>query len=193
MPARGSARDLLVTTTAELIYRRGVGASGVDTITRESGVSKPTLYAHFRSKNELVEAALRWRHRQRREETEVWLDGVETTGVDKVLAVFDWVAEANLAAGARGCAFVNAAVELVDDEDEPARATIRAHKAWWQDVFADLVREAGAADVDDLSAELVLLLDGVLSRVLVEGTREPLAAAKRLAALAIRARLESTR
>jgi AcrR family transcriptional regulator len=102
MAVRGAARDLLVATAAEMIYRRGVSAAGVDAITRESGVSKPTLYTHFRSKDELVTAALEWRHERRRREVSALLAAVDGSGIDKVLSVLDWVAEVNLASGLRG-------------------------------------------------------------------------------------------
>jgi AcrR family transcriptional regulator len=86
MAVRGAARDLLVATAAEMIYRRGVSATGVDAITRESGVSKPTLYTHFRSKDELVTAALEWRHERRRREVSAFLAAVDGSGIDKVLS-----------------------------------------------------------------------------------------------------------
>ncbi|MFD8499844.1 TetR/AcrR family transcriptional regulator [Amycolatopsis sp. NPDC059657] len=188
MANRGEARDLLVTTAAELIYRRGVGASGVDTITRESGVSKPTLYAHFRSKGDLVEAALEWRHERRRRELTAYLDEIGGSGIDRVLAVFDWVAEVNLASGLRGCAFLNAAVELVEDADAPALEVVRRHKTWWRGIFTGLLAESAVSGREELADELMLLLDGAFARVLVTKGVEPVRAARRLAELAIAAR-----
>ena len=60
-----SARERLVDTAEALFYARGITATGVDTVVREAGVSKPTLYAHFRSKDELVAAVLEARHARR--------------------------------------------------------------------------------------------------------------------------------
>jgi AcrR family transcriptional regulator len=161
MAVRGAARDLLVATAAEMIYRRGVSATGVDAITRESGVSKPTLYTHFRSKDELVTAALEWRHERRRRDERVPGRGGRLRDRQGALSVFDWVSEVNLASGLRGCAFLNAAVELVEESDEPALAVVRGHKAWW--------------------------LVGTFARVLVTREIEPAQPARRLAAMAIRA------
>jgi AcrR family transcriptional regulator len=191
MAVRGAARDLLVTTAAEMIYRRGVSATGVDTITRESGVSKPTLYTHFRSKDELVTAALEWRHERRRSELTAFLVAVGGSGIDRALAIFDWVAEVNLASGLRGCAFLNAAVELVEESDEPALAVVRGHKAWWLGLFQALLAESGVPDRDEVAEELMLLLDGTFARMLVTRDVKPAKTARRLAAMAIRARLGS--
>lgn len=185
MTTRGTARDLLVTTAAEMMYRRGVAATGVDTITRQSGVSKPTLYSHFRSKDELVTAALKWRHDQRRRELAAYLVEIGGPAIDRVLAIFDWIAEVHRKSGLRGCAFLNAAVEFVDQSDEPALAVVRQHKEWWLGVFTALLAEAAVPDRDELAEELMVLLDGASARVLVTGGIEPVAVARRLAAMAI--------
>ena len=59
-----SKRDLLINTALELFSREGFHATGIDRILSESGVAKMTLYNHFKSKDELILAALR-----RRDET----------------------------------------------------------------------------------------------------------------------------
>jgi hypothetical protein len=90
-----------------------------------------------------------------------------------VLSVFDWVAEVNLASGLRCCAFLNAAVELVEESDEPALAVVRGHKAWWLELFRALLAESGVPDRDEVAEELMLLLDGTFARVLVTREVEP--------------------
>lgn len=185
---RGRARERLVVTAAEEFYRRGVTASGVDTISKESGVSKPTLYSHFRSKSELVAAALEWRHEQRRAELQEYLSGCGATGVGRVLAVFDWLAEACAATEFRGCAFLNANAELVAPADEPARAVAQRHKAWWRETFAELAAEAGLREPAEIGEELLLLLDGANARLSVEHTAEPVQVARRMAEVLLRGR-----
>ncbi|BCJ30335.1 TetR/AcrR family transcriptional regulator [Actinocatenispora sera] len=187
---RGTARDRLIETTAAVIYRRGVTATGVDTITAAATVSKPTLYAHFRSKSELVTAALARQHGDRRDELARHLDGLaDRSPAERILAIFDWLGEGQRAAGARGCAFVNAAAELVEDDDAAARQVIRDHKRWWADTFTELARQGGADDPAVVGAQLLLVLDGANARVLVEGDTAPFALARRLAELVLAAGL----
>ena len=57
-------RDHLVDTALKLFCERGFHATGIDTILAESGVAKMTLYNHFRSKDELIIAALQKRDEQ---------------------------------------------------------------------------------------------------------------------------------
>ena len=52
------ARERLLRATSELIYADGIEATGVDAIATHAGVTKRTLYQHFRSKDQLVGAAL---------------------------------------------------------------------------------------------------------------------------------------
>ena len=56
--SRVTSRDKLIEAAAKLFYERGVHATGVDAVVHAAGLTKPTLYSHFRSKDELVAAVL---------------------------------------------------------------------------------------------------------------------------------------
>lgn len=144
-----SARERLVDTAEALFYARGITATGVDTVVREAGVSKPTLYAHFRSKDELVTAVLDARHARRMN---------ELGGAADPLAVFDALAGFYAREGARGCAFLNAAAELGAGHE-----AVVAEKAWLEGLLAELCGD------ERLASQLLLLLDGVAGRVVVHG------------------------
>src|SRR6201992_3103849 len=53
------ARQRILDTAAELFYRDGINATGVEKLAAESSVSKRTLYQHFPSKTAVVEEYLR--------------------------------------------------------------------------------------------------------------------------------------
>ena len=52
-------RERILAAAAELFYRHGVRAVGVDAIAEAAGTNKMTLYRHFPSKDELVAEYLR--------------------------------------------------------------------------------------------------------------------------------------
>lgn len=52
-------RAQLIETATHLFNHLGVHATGIDRIAAEAGVTKRTLYKHFRTKEELVLAVLR--------------------------------------------------------------------------------------------------------------------------------------
>src|SRR5688500_4379768 len=159
-----TAREKLVDTAERLFYADGITATGVDTVVREAGVSKPTLYAHFGSKQDLVAAVLHARHARRAAELEAHLARSE----NKLLAVFGFLADWYGREGARGCGFLNAAAELPDAGGAP-RAAIAAEKAWMQELLTALAREACQPDPERLASQLLLLVDGVSGRVVVHG------------------------
>src|ERR1700751_980067 len=53
------ARQRILDAAAELFYREGINATGVERLAAESSVSKRTLYQHFPSKTAVVEESLR--------------------------------------------------------------------------------------------------------------------------------------
>src|SRR3546814_1385363 len=66
--APGRAVDRIRATARDLFYREGIRAVGVDEIVTRAGVTKPSLYRSFPSKDELAAAYLRdyeqefWQH-----------------------------------------------------------------------------------------------------------------------------------
>jgi AcrR family transcriptional regulator len=158
----------LLDTATELFYERGIGATGVDAVVAASGVSKPTLYAQFGSKSELVAAVLERRHTRRMASLQAALAARAEDPRGRLLAVFDWLADWYVAEGSRGCAFLNAAAELPDPAD-PGREVARRQKRWTRDYLAGLARQAGLAEPERLGSQLLLLMDGASSRIAVEG------------------------
>src|SRR5215467_16160331 len=52
-------RERILAVTADLFYRHGIRAVGVEAIAEAAGTNKMTLYRHFASKDELVAEYLR--------------------------------------------------------------------------------------------------------------------------------------
>src|SRR5215467_1723626 len=116
-------RERILSVAADLFYRRGIRAVGVESIAEAAGTNKMTLYRHFDSKDELVAEYLR----QEAAKGEACWAALEAQHPGDPLAqVRAWLAE--MAAhvvdrNSRGCALANAAVEL-PEKDHPARAVI---------------------------------------------------------------------
>ena len=93
----------ILKAAAEVFTRRGIHAAGINEIVEAAGAWKLTVYKNFGSKDGLVEAVLTDRtHRVR-----AWQNhAVEQagTGREKILAVFDLMANWYAEAGFRGCA-----------------------------------------------------------------------------------------
>jgi len=168
VPPTTPARDRLLGAAASLFYGAGITATGVDRIAAEAGVSKPTLYAHFPSKAVLVSAVLVERHDRQRASLQAHLAESDQSPIDRLLGVFDWLGAWHASEATRGCAFLNAAAELTDQTD-PARRVIAQHKRWLRDQLALLSSEAGLVNPEEVGEELLLLVEGANTRMLVEG------------------------
>lgn len=152
-------RERILTAASDLFYRQGIRAVGVDAIAEAAGTNKMTLYRHFESKDALVAEYLRrlasrsdsfWVEIERRnpgqprKQLDAWLEAV---GKD-----------ANDPKG-RGCALVNAAVELAEKQ-HPGRRVIEEHKRAQRDRLARLCADAKLQRPEMLADELFLLLEG---------------------------------
>jgi AcrR family transcriptional regulator len=181
-------RDRLLRTAAELFYREGINATGVDRVVEKSRVSKPTLYSHFRSKSRLVTAVLKQRHEQRVAELGQRVAEAGPDPYEQLLTVFTWLEQLHVHIASGGCAFLNAAAEIRDPQD-PARVVIREEKRWFRELLTDLARRIGVRDPDRVGAELMLLVDGANSKVLVDGDHAAAALAREAAITLLRADL----
>jgi AcrR family transcriptional regulator len=176
--------ERILDVATDVFYREGIGAVGVDRIVAEAGVTKPTLYAQFGSKANLVAEVLDRRSRKRREALSLFLAEHDGEPVERLLAVFDWLAEGHGRPGFRGCPFTNAAVELPDPL-HVARLVISEYKAWLRSTLAELAEAAGLEHPEQWGADLQLLIDGANARVVVDDDHAAMRRAGRLAATLI--------
>lgn len=152
-----SARDRLLAAADELFYAEGVHTVGIDRVIERAGVAKASLYSTFGSKDELVRAYLEGRHERRRSRLLAGLQRFPTPR-EKLLGVFDVLAELAGTPGFRGCAFYNASAESTPGG--PIEEVSAANRAWTRGLFTQLATDAGAADPAALAEQLVVLYDG---------------------------------
>src|SRR3982750_2332359 len=107
---RQSARERLLAAAGELFYEEGLNSVGIDRVIERAGVAKASLYDCFGSKEELIRAYLQERHEARRTRLTAMLARY-TTPRERLLGVFDSLAELFAQPRFRGCAFVRASAE----------------------------------------------------------------------------------
>src|SRR3954467_1311640 len=110
--ARKPARERLLAAADELFYAEGVHTVGIDRIIERAGVAKASLYSCFGSKEELVRAYLENRHELRRKRLLAGLERFDNPR-DRLLGVFDVLAELTATPGFRRGGFYNASAESV--------------------------------------------------------------------------------
>lgn len=176
-------RERILDTASELFYQKGIQNVGVDEIVARSGVAKMTLYKHFQSKDLLIVEFLRRRDENWRCWLEVTVERYATTPTERLLAIFDVLEEWFKSPDFRGCAFINAAVELANPE-HPAHQTVVEHKQLVYAYILKLAQDAKVNNPKSLSRHLMLLIEGAIVTALIENSAEA-AQQARLAALAL--------
>ncbi|TDR93094.1 TetR/AcrR family transcriptional regulator [Enterovirga rhinocerotis] len=166
-----STREKIVKAAASLFYKEGIRSVSVDAIADKAGITKRSLYYHFKSKDDLVEAYLAGRDQPNLDTFERWFGEAEGDAATKVRALF-----VNLAASARspkwrGCGFLRTAAELVAMPGHPALKAANLHKTRFEEWLGRHLEPAGVTDADVLSRQIRLLLDGSFSVVLLN--RDP--------------------
>jgi AcrR family transcriptional regulator len=150
-------RERLMDAAGELFYREGLHAITADRVADQAGLTKPTIYNLFGSKDALVFETLQRRGAQIRRYIEQRV-AAEADPLDKLMAVLLVHAEMLTSEGFHGCPLVIAAVQA--PESAQARELANAHKAWLQGLLAQCARRAGLKSPDILGSSLVLILEG---------------------------------
>ena len=185
---RGSARQRLLSAASELFYNEGVNTVGIDRVIEHAGVAKASLYDCFGSKEELIRAYLQARLviRQGRLGDRLARYG---TPREKILGVFDDMAETMARPEYRGCPFVRASAEA--KPGSAAKEVCSESRAWNLALFTGLARDAGVADAESLGRQLQMLYDGAAVAADVDNNRGAAATARAMALLALDAAIRS--
>jgi AcrR family transcriptional regulator len=157
-----TARERLLEAADDLFYRVGVQTVGIDRVIEQAGVAKASLYNTFGSKEALVEAYLEGRRVRIADRVMRHVSAYDAPR-DRILAVFDALAEMVQQPTYRGCAFALASAEAPSDGLVVHAAA--SYRSWVRTLFTDLAREAGAADPELLARQLHLLYDGTSQAV----------------------------
>ncbi|WP_206107793.1 TetR/AcrR family transcriptional regulator [Paludisphaera rhizosphaerae] len=155
-----TARERVLETAEDLFYREGVRAVGIDTIIARSGVAKMSLYRNFPSKDDLVVAYLEARNRRFFANWDRAVGSEDAAPRARLRGLIEATLKRVSQAGYRGCPFLNSAAEF-PAPDHPARAVISEHKREVRARLLGLCRDLKARNPETLTAQLIVLLDGV--------------------------------
>ena len=158
MPAL-SKRDHITDVALNVFYKRGFHATGIEKIIQEAGVSKKTLYNHFKSKDELILAVLRKRDELFRNNFMRSVERLAKEPRNQLIAVFDVLNEWFNDKDFCGCMFINASAEFAS-HDDPCHIISKEHKRLMFEYVRGLAERAGAKNPSELSEQLNLLAEG---------------------------------
>jgi AcrR family transcriptional regulator len=177
-------RERILDAAYGLFWRQGFLRVSIDEIAARAGITKRTLYQHFRSKDDLIAAALarssqlaiarlqEFRRPARRDEL-----------IDSFFAqLAAWASTPRWSGGG----FTRVVVELADQRGHPARMIARKHKAAVEEWLADAFSAARVAAPHARAREVMLLMEGAMALMLIHGDRSYATAAADAAKMLVR-------
>ncbi|MEM6803315.1 MAG: TetR/AcrR family transcriptional regulator [Bacteroidota bacterium] len=176
-------RDTIVQTASRLFYEQGYNLTGINEIIREAGIAKATLYSHFRSKEDICIAYLKFRN-------ETFIKDIEEycrkkpAGKEQVLGVFGFLEEFYDDEGFNGCWCMNTVSELPRDNGK-----IREEIQFQKNAFLALIEKLIQKNFSDRKGETIsilarhiyLLYEGAISESHLHQKSWPIQSAKELA------------
>lgn len=166
--AESDVRRRIVETADRLFYEAGIRAVGIDRIIAQAGVAKMSLYKHFPSKDDLILAVLEHREQTVLAFFEERMSQHRRRIKDPLRVFFaalrDWVETPSF----RGCAFINASVELADPA-HPGFAFARGHKERFGRMLRELARQAAGRAGAAAAPAIHLLVEGAIVTAVMQG------------------------
>jgi AcrR family transcriptional regulator len=163
--SRAVTRARIVQGAYSLFYRKGFARVSMDAIAAAAGVTKRTLYAHYDSKDSLLAEVLEHHHQLALARIETWAGKLAPRDSSAIDKLFSDLAIWSTGRRWSGPGFTRLVMELADLPGHPARKIARRHKAA---VEARLAKAFGSAQA---GAEILLLVEGTLTLLLVHGDR----------------------
>ncbi|MEM8717753.1 MAG: TetR/AcrR family transcriptional regulator [Cyanobacteria bacterium P01_G01_bin.39] len=168
MKSSNKSQQQILETASQLFYQKGIQNVGINEIIATSGVAKRTLYRHFASKDDLIEAVMKHRATE-------WLRWFETAVQDRgnnakerLLATFDILREWYGSPDFRGCPFINAVLEIAD-ASHPAHEVSISVRESIRIQIKQLAEQAGVNDSESFSQQYLLLIGGASLMATIEG------------------------
>ncbi|GHF17408.1 TetR family transcriptional regulator [Kordiimonas sediminis] len=156
-----SKRNELLEKALIAFNRGGYYAVGMDRLVKETGISKTSMYKHFKTKEDLIEAVLRLRDEKFRGWLVGRIDSLAQDPVGRLLAMFDALDEWFHTKEFRSCMFIRASSEYPDSNHQVYKVSAE-HKRLILNYVTGLAQQAGVEDPILLAKQLLLLKEGAI-------------------------------
>lgn len=169
-------REDIIDAANRAFYRDGFAEVGIDHVVGKANVALATFYRHFKTRSEVITAALQRRHDDFLHALE---RGAEAgRGADCVLEVFDALEAWSTRQGGNGCFFLRAAADYPTDENIQDAA--RSHKRDYLAAIEERLSQGGWSNgqAEQLAPTIFILLEGAVAAAFTLGDKAAVATAR---------------
>ena len=177
-----ATRQRIIGAAYECFWRAGYTRTSLDAIVDRAGLTKRTLYAYFRSKDDLLAAVMAHHNTLAAERLRRIGDRMPPDRDGLIDSFFGQLA-GWAAATPRwsGSGFTRLVIELADLPGHPARTLARRVKGTTETWLAERLERDRVVDPDERAFEIMLLMEGAMALTLIHGHRRYFDAAARSA------------
>jgi AcrR family transcriptional regulator len=175
-------KQRIVEAAYESFWRSGFRRTSVDTVAARAGLTKRTVYAYFRSKDDLLAAVLT-HYREMAAARLKHIEGLLPLDRDGMIDSFfsQLAGWASTTPRWSGSGLTRLVVELAELPGHPARAIARKAKAMTETWLAERLARARVDRPDIHAREIMLLMEGAMALMLIHGDRSYIDSAARAA------------
>lgn len=165
-----SKRDELIHLAYEVFSEYGFHSTGVDKLLDNSGVSKRTLYKYFRTKEDLISAAINYYQQKTMTQVEIELSRYANDPKGKLLALFDMKEEELSNPEYCGCFAINARLVYEGDHPEIKKASADFISTM-HNYVEQLCKDAGCEQPSAIATKIMVQYVGTI--VLGQSQKDP--------------------
>ncbi|MFE0016017.1 TetR/AcrR family transcriptional regulator [Mesorhizobium sp. NPDC059054] len=176
----GTKREDIIDAANRAFYRDGFAEVGIDRVVGEANVALGTLYRHFKTRSEVITAALQRRHGDFLHALEG--AGEAGKGADCVLELFDVLEAWSTQQGGNGCFFLRAAADY--PADDSIQNAARSHKREYLAVIEQRLLQGrwSKGQAEQLGSTIFVLLEGAVAAAFTLGDGAAVTTARNAAA-----------
>lgn len=167
----GTPVERILEVASDLFYTQGYRATGINEIIKKSGVAKATFYSHFPTKDDLCKVYLQGMREGEQAFVDEKING-EKTVLNKFLAPLTSLDEWATMTNFRGCAFLNMASEIPDNNSPLRKEGTMLYDHIRQRINGQAKalidsdpKKYGHLDVDSLTDDYMVLFSGTVALV----------------------------
>ncbi|WP_347219393.1 TetR/AcrR family transcriptional regulator [Chryseobacterium sp.] len=157
-------RDRIIRVASDLFYKQGYNSTGINQIIAEADIAIGSLYNHFASKNDLLQAYLI-------KEEQDWFEGLEkciahiSDPKEKIATIIDYRKKLQQSSKFAGCHFIKIISEI-GEGNTAVSGFVKNHKEKQKEVIHGIVKEYNELyplpDSDLITENIFLLIEGAV-------------------------------
>ena len=175
-------KNRIIETASSLFYKNGYNATGINEIISEAGIAKATLYRHFKSKEDICIAYLRFKDTGFTKDIEE-LTSSKPKGKAQILAIFDFLELLFQTKDFNGCWSIKTVSEI-SGNNEVIRNEIQQQKNAFIEFISKLIttnlEDIKEEEINSLSRKIYLLYESAVGESYLHQADWPIKEAKNL-------------